>query len=90
MSACLCLATPAAAQEAPAPGDAARHEASEHEAPTAEFEIVASSIFQNALAAVRLGPSRSPVMIEMHVYGVETNEIGITGSCSSGVAVASG
>lgn len=79
LSGCLRLATAASAQEAPAPGGAAAHEGGEHEAPAVEFEVVASSIFQNALAAVRLGRSRSPVMLDMHFYGVETNEIGITG-----------
>ena len=77
--ACVLVANRAGAQQTPTAHQAAEAAPEHEEAPRFEGEFVASTIFQNGLAAVRLGPAASPVMLDAHFYGVETNEIGITG-----------
>ena len=53
--------------------------AAHHHAPAIEIEAGGSSVFQFAMLGIRLGPKESPVFFDTHGYGVDTNEVGITG-----------
>ncbi len=71
---------PVVAQEAPVAGagphDAAANTGHEH-LPSTEIEFAGSTTFQSGLAAIRV--ARSPLLIDAHFYGVDTNEIGMVG-----------
>jgi hypothetical protein len=79
----LALPTAGAAQTAGSAGRALRavvaqaqeEPEEEREAPV-EGEFVASTIFQGGTLAVRL---RDPLLLEMHYFGVDDNEIGMVG-----------